>query len=151
MAAYELARLDAVGPTVDAPRFDELYGILALALGRGVHGVLALLPMMLGAAIGAGISRRPPATGQRHSRPRLRATWIIGLLLVVTLAVVVAMPPSTPPILGADGRPEEGALTDLVDVRLGGVDQRILVRARDAGKPVLLWLAGGPGQTDPGA
>ena len=33
-------------------------------------------------------------------------------------------------------------------VRLGGADQGVLIRAADPGKPVLLYLSGGPGQSD---
>ncbi len=32
------------------------FGILAFVLGRGLHAVLALLPMILGAAVGAGLA-----------------------------------------------------------------------------------------------
>ena len=34
------------------------------------------------------------------------------------------------------------------EVRLGGHDQWISIRAADPDKPVMLWLAGGPGQSD---
>jgi proline iminopeptidase len=158
--AYELGRLGAVGPTVDLPRLDEVYGILALALGRGFHGLLALLPMALGASLGAAAWRRQvggsagspagaaaPSPGPARRIAR-RLPWALGFLVVGALAIAVALPPSTPPIAGADGRPVEGAIAELATVRLGGADQRILVRAQDSDKPVLLWLAGGPGQTD---
>jgi pimeloyl-ACP methyl ester carboxylesterase len=151
--AYELGRLGAVGPTVDAPRLDEAYGILALVLGRGFHGLLAFAPMILGASFGAAARRRqttpPGETGTSVARRAARLLpWAVGILVVGGLAVAVALPPSTPPIIGADGRPVEGAIAELATVRLGGADQRILVRAQDPAKPVLLWLAGGPGQTD---
>jgi len=153
VVASELGRLDAIGPTVDAPRLDEVYGILALALGRGFHGLLALLPMALGASVGAWTWRRqaaPPGdevAGLPHRVVR-RLPWAVAVLLIGGLAVAIALPPSTPPIVDADGRPVAGALAELTTVRLGGADQGILVRAQDPAKPVLLWLAGGPGQTD---
>jgi pimeloyl-ACP methyl ester carboxylesterase len=77
-----------------------------------------------------------------------RLPWAIAILLVGSLAIAVALPPTTPPILDADGRPVPDAVTEIATVPLGGSDQRILIRARDSDKPVLLWLAGGPGQTD---
>jgi pimeloyl-ACP methyl ester carboxylesterase len=40
---------------------------------------------------------------------------------------------------------EPTGIESLEKVRLGGVDQWILVRAEDQSKPVLLWLHGGPG------
>ncbi len=151
--AYEIGRLGAVGPTVDAPRLDEVYGILALVLGRGFHGLLAFIPMTLGASLGAAAWRRQARGPERTSagparRIARRLPWAVGFLVVGALAVAVALPPSTPPIVDAGGRPVDGAIAELATVRLGGADQRILVRAQDPDKPVLLWLAGGPGQTD---
>jgi pimeloyl-ACP methyl ester carboxylesterase len=157
VVACELGRAGAVGPTVDAPRLDSAYGILGLVLGRGFHGLLAFVPMTLGASFGAAARRRseaPPTTADPTTaagtvrRVARRLPWAVAILLVGVLAIAVALPPTTPPILDADGRPVPNALTEIATVRLGGADQRILIRARDPDKPVLLWLAGGPGQTD---
>ena len=46
VAVVELTRLNAVGPTVDALRLDNPYGILALIVG--LHGVVAFPSMILG-------------------------------------------------------------------------------------------------------
>jgi hypothetical protein len=43
VAAFELVRLGADGPTVDAIH-TSTYGLMAFAVGRGIHGALALLP-----------------------------------------------------------------------------------------------------------
>ncbi len=58
IVAIELARLNAVGPTVDAIRLDNTFGILALILGRGFHGLLGLLPMILGVELGVQVARQ---------------------------------------------------------------------------------------------
>src|SRR4051794_24806486 len=55
--AVELMRIRYVGPTVDHPHLSS-FGILALLVGRGVHGLLSLLPMLVAAAYGAGAARR---------------------------------------------------------------------------------------------
>ena len=55
--AFEVVRLDLTGPTVDGVQFST-YGIFALVVGRGFHALVALIPMLLGAAIGAGTARR---------------------------------------------------------------------------------------------
>ncbi len=52
IAAVELVRLNAVGPTVDAIRLNNTFGILAFILGRGFHGLVGLLPMILGVEAG---------------------------------------------------------------------------------------------------
>jgi pimeloyl-ACP methyl ester carboxylesterase len=152
VAAIELTRLPVAGPTVDAIRLDTAFGVLALLLGRGFHGLVGLLPMLLGASLGAAIARR--RAGQPRSRrggARLRrAVVALSALGLVALAALIAMPASTPPILGADGQPVPGSIAELTAVRLGGVEQAILIRAHSPDRPVLLYLSGGPGQSDLG-
>lgn len=51
------------------------------------------------------------------------------------------------PVLGAP-RPSPtaaGLIEDWFDVTLGGVSQKVLVQGNDRGRPILLWLHGGPG------
>jgi pimeloyl-ACP methyl ester carboxylesterase len=67
---------------------------------------------------------------------------------VAGLAIIVLLPRSTPPVIGADGRPVPGSIAELATVRLGGMDQTVLIRAADPDRPVLLYLSGGPGQSD---
>ena len=67
---------------------------------------------------------------------------------MAALAVAIAWPASTPPVLGPDGRPVPGSIAELATVRLGGVDQTVMIRAANPDAPVLLYLAGGPGQSD---
>lgn len=148
--AFELANIGAVGPTVGAIRLNEMYGVLALILGRGFHGLLSVLPMMLGASLGVMLSPRvfgaftaPVASGF--------STWAVTAFLgigVVVLAGVIIVPASTPPILDAQGKVVAGSVAELTTVKLGGQDQTILVRGFSTDKPVLLYLSGGPGQSD---
>jgi len=140
IAAYELARIGIGGASLEALRFDSVYGIAAFAAGRGFHALLALLPMIVGASIGVAIARPR----------RLLALMPTGILTlaVIGLAVQVALPASTPPVLGANGQPVPGSIAELTTVELGGQDQAISIRAADPDNPVLLYLSGGPGQSD---
>ncbi len=75
------------------------------------------------------------------------------LILVALLAAVVLVSQvraHTPPILGADGEPLPGSIATLEKVRLGGVDQWLIIRGYDVNKPVLLFLSGGPGASEAG-
>jgi pimeloyl-ACP methyl ester carboxylesterase len=152
-AAIELARLPVVGPTVDAIRLDTVFGVLALLLGRGFHGLIGLLPMVLGASLGAALARRQ--AGQLRAE-RGVGIWLrrgaagLTVLGLLGLAALLALPARTPPILGPDGRPVPGSIAELATVKLGGKDQAILIRAASPDKPVLLYLSGGPGQSDLG-
>src|SRR5918994_3290043 len=140
IAAYELARIGIAGASLGIPRFDSIYGIAAFATGRVFHALLALFPMLVGASIGLAIARPR----------RLLALLPTGILAlaVIGLAVLVALPASAPPVLGANGQPVPGSIAELTTVDLGGQEQAISIRAADPDKPVLLYLSGGPGQSD---
>ena len=99
-AAFELVRLGHVGPTVDAPHLST-YGVIALVVGRGFHALLALVPMMLGASLGAALARRRHAAAERQkgwrrtglvARRAVAALTTVGL---IALAAALARPAST--------------------------------------------------------
>jgi proline iminopeptidase len=140
LLAFEVGRAGLDGPTVDAIRLDSTFGIIALFVGRGLHALLVLVPLIVGARVGA-----LAATGRLT--PGSPASWG-GALVVVGLAIVVAWPASTPPIVDASGATIPGSLATLETVTLSGSDQTIMIRAADPSKPVLLFLSGGPGQSD---
>jgi proline iminopeptidase len=138
--AIELTRLNIVGPTVDALRLDNPFGILALIVGRGFHGLVAFPAMWLG--IGFGLAW---AAGQTPWRQPL---LLLLALFVVALAVLNAIPARTPPLLDATGNPIPNSIAELTKVRLGGQEQAIMLHGRSPDLPVLLYLSGGPGQSD---
>ena len=146
IAVVELARLNVAGPTVGAIRLDNPYGILALISGRGFHGLVGLLPLILGAGVGLTFARASSVTPWRAILQQ--PLFVLLAPPVLALAILNAIPARTPPILGADGRPLPGSIAELTTVTLGGQDQTIMVRAHSADLPVLLYLSGGPGQSD---
>jgi len=156
VAAYELVRLGTDGPTVDGIH-TSTYGLIALAVGRGMHGILALAPMVLGGALGAGLARRMaggpparhgPAGTARHARRAFAG--LVGAVLVA-LVVAIARPATTDPILGPDGQPLAGSIAELTRVEIGGHDLAMMIRGHSTDSPVLLFLAGGPGGSELGA
>jgi pimeloyl-ACP methyl ester carboxylesterase len=74
-------------------------------------------------------------------------TALVALFLA-WFAVMAVTPASTPPILGADGKPLPGSITELTSFKIGGYHQELLIRGHDVNNPVLLYLSGGPGQSD---
>ena len=150
VVVFELARVGIDGPTVDAIDLSSLYGVLAFVLGRVVHGLLVLAPMMLGSAYGWWLAGRLG----RAASDRGAASWALIGLLTVTLAVsafFIARPATTAPILDADGEVLAGSVAELTTVTIGGHDQVMMIRGRSIDNPVLLYLTGGPGGTDLGA
>lgn len=143
--AIELGRVHLIAPTVDAPRLDEPFGILALILGRGFLGLVGVLPMLLGIAWGIALARHFTS-----STPAIRPGKgvIIATIALLMLAILIALPASTPPILEANGQPLPGSIARLEKVQLGGKTQWIMLRGYSTDKPVLLYLSGGPGQSD---
>jgi pimeloyl-ACP methyl ester carboxylesterase len=79
-------------------------------------------------------------------------TWVgLASLALFVLAVLIARPATTEPIVGPDGAPMSGSIAELLTVPIGGHDQAMMIRGRNTENPVLLYLAGGPGGTDLGA
>jgi len=150
--AFEIVRMPFDGPTVDAPQLST-YGVFALVVGRGLHALLSLLPMAVGAAVGAFAVTRHHG-GLRAGRGRGIVRWAaltasVGLVVGVTL--VVARPASTAPITGADGEPLQGSIAELTSIDVNGHELGLMIRGHDTNNPVLLFLAGGPGGSELGA
>ncbi len=151
IAVFELARLGVEGPTVDAINLSGMYGIIALLLGRVVHGLLVLAPLALGSVYGVWLAGR---LGNTTSVVMGGLGWTLtGLvtLAIAAMAIGIALPASTAPIVGPDGKPLADSVAELTTVTIGGHDQTMMIRGRSVDNPVLLYLAGGPGGTDMGA
>ncbi|WP_433825343.1 alpha/beta fold hydrolase [Actinoplanes sp. CA-015351] len=118
----ELVRIRVSGPSIDAPH-PGAFGAIALITGRGVHGVLALLPMFLGALL--------PRRG--------RVFAAVALPVLVAMAVAVAVPARTAPIAGG--------VAELT--RVDGLN--LMIRGADRALPVLLFVPGTPGGSEMGA
>ena len=145
--ALEIARPQLLGPTVGALRFNEVYGVLSFLLGRGFYGLIAVIPMMLGAYLGTVLAHEMTGGSSGSSTVWRWIPTVLSTLVIVALAVWIALPASTPAILDAAGNPVPGHIAELTTVRLGGQDQTIMIRGHSTDKPVLLYLNGGPGQS----
>lgn len=153
LAAFELGRINEVGPTVDMPQMETTLGIVALIVGRGFAGLVGGVPLILGVAWGAGLARWLTSAPVYHRRRRwsLYARRFSGALTtvgLVALTVLLVLSSSTPAFAGLDGQPVSGGFAEMQEVRLGGHEQWIMARGASDDLPVLLYLSGGPGQSD---
>jgi pimeloyl-ACP methyl ester carboxylesterase len=149
MIVFELARLSVDGPTVDSIHLGSTYGVIAFVLGRLVHGLLVLAPMILGSVYGTWIAARLGG----NTTMGFFGWAVVGVATValIVVAIAFARPGITHPIVGPDGKALSGSIAELVTVPIGGHEQAMMIRSRSVDNPVLLYLAGGPGGTDLGA
>ncbi len=75
---------------------------------------------------------------------------IAGLIALLILVMYAGMFLSyhfmqTPPFKGPDGNVILGSVASLEHIRLGGMEQTILIRGKNDRNPILLFLNGGPG------
>ena len=150
-AVFELARMGAWGPTVDAPGSAGMLHVLAFLLGRAPQLLLTVLPMLLGTLVGLAVA---PRFGSPVGHAFGVGGWVAAsalAIVVAAVAVVVARPATTAPILGVDGNVVPGSIAELTTATIGGHEQALMIRGRSTELPVLLHLAGGPGGTDIGA
>ena len=82
-----------------------------------------------------------------HFLPYLAGFLLLILVGLLALAgVLVAWSPGSPaPLVGDDGAPIEGSLSERVFVDINGTRQGLIIQSRDPSGPVLLFLHGGPG------
>ncbi|EXF26124.1 peptidase [Nesterenkonia sp. AN1] len=151
LIVFELARLGTTGATVEEIRLDSIIGALGFVSGRGVHGLLVLVPMVLGCRLGVEVAaRRRSESAARMTKWGWAGVLLVGVA-VLALAALIARPASTAPILDTDGDPAAGSIAELVTISVGGSEQTLMIRGASAENPLLLHLAGGPGGTDLGA
>ncbi|MEU8228457.1 alpha/beta hydrolase [Actinoplanes sp. NPDC048967] len=136
VVAVELLRLRVDGPSADAPHASA-FGFIVLVTGRGLHALLSVLPMVLGAVY----ARR--GTGGRRYLRRAATGLLSAVLLAVTVAV--AVPARTPGIAG------ERSIAELTRIDAGGHRLGALIRGVDRSAPVLLFVPGAPGGSELGA
>jgi proline iminopeptidase len=146
---FELGRISLDAPSLEEIHFDSAFGIVLFVTTRGFHIVLALLPMVWGAALGASALRRASSGGGIFdSLPRISTIMLI--LSISVMSLLIARPARTDPILDEDGLLLTGSVAELTTVDLGGRPQKIMIRGNDVTNPILLYLTGGPGNSDLG-
>lgn len=94
------------------------------------------------------------AQKRRRAKPEQRArlekmAWLFAVLLLLNTGLILLsqFTAATPPITDKNGNTPEQSIAELREVELNGRKQWISIRAWDKKKPVLLFLAGGPGGT----
>ncbi len=73
---------------------------------------------------------------------------IMGMILIaftlLTGFLIANSPGKVEPFLDQNGNPLEGSISEKTFITIGGIEQGIFLRGKDADRPVLLYLHGGP-------
>lgn len=78
---------------------------------------------------------------------RTATLFAVLVILNVGLVALTQITASTPRIIDENGNTPENSIAELTELELNGRKQWISLRGWDKNKPVLLFLAGGPGGT----
>ena len=129
-SSIEMFHLGLAGPTVGAIRLDETFGIIAPHRRSWLLFPAGLVPMALGASLGATLARRlsgvsVPAKGivAAAGEARIGCAGRGRSASLVLLAVMIALPASTPAIAGTDGKPVPGSIAEVTTVSINGQDR----------------------------
>lgn len=93
-------------------------------------------------------------TNTNRNRPVLKKTLLRALVImailvsVILLTLFVNSPQETAPFTDNNGEVIDQSVAEILDIEIGGVQQRILLRGKDISNPILLHLHGGPGSPD---
>ena len=79
----------------------------------------------------------------------MRGRVKFGIATIAALAIAAYLYAgrfgSTPPFRDSSGALVMGSIATMQRINLGGVEQSVSIRGRDANAPILIWLHGGPG------
>ena len=154
LVTFEIIRRNESGPSVDGIRLDTMFGIIGLVVGRGIFVLVSLFPMAIAAIYGVWAARAVMLGGRATPSTRRWRRWGSRVLLgtatlaVLGLAVLLARPASVPAVTDANGQPIDGSIAEITPIQLGGYEQWIEIRWASPDNPVILYLNGGPGQSD---
>ncbi|HSM25177.1 MAG TPA: alpha/beta fold hydrolase [Anaerolineaceae bacterium] len=115
-----------------------LFGILTLFGGMFIAAIIEILVALF--------SRKKQERSKRIGG--IMITLLIIVIILGSFLLGSQWNAHTPPILGEDGKPMEGSIASIEKVKLGGVDQWLIIRGHDVNNPVLLFLSGGPGASE---
>lgn len=73
---------------------------------------------------------------------------IIAILLILAIYLWIKSPGTAQPVTNSQGKLLEASISTIEKIKLGGIDQYLIIRGADSIKPVMLFLHGGPGSPE---
>jgi pimeloyl-ACP methyl ester carboxylesterase len=122
--------------------YTVIFLVLTVLATISLAGVLLLLICRIDAQI-----RRKTNPRQRTRLKRTVIFLVVTMVLDLALVTITQLTAFTPPITDENGNTPANSIAEMTEVELNGRKQWISLRGWDKNKPVLLFLAGGPGGT----
>lgn len=119
-----------------------IFLLLTLLLAIVFVGFLAILISFIITA-----ARKKPYSKKLRKLKKLSLLFVAVSVLNVGLVFISQLTAYTPDVCDDEGNTPENSISELIQVELNGRKQSISIRGTDKSKPVLLFLAGGPGGT----
>ncbi|MDD4971682.1 MAG: alpha/beta fold hydrolase, partial [Paludibacter sp.] len=73
---------------------------------------------------------------------------LFGIMLCLAAILWIKSPGTADPIKDSNGKTIPGSISVIEKIKLGGLEQTVIIRGADATKPVMLFLHGGPGSPE---
>ncbi|MHB9296580.1 hypothetical protein PilKf_02353 [Pillotina sp. SPG140] len=73
---------------------------------------------------------------------------ITGGLIILSLALLTVSPGKTEPFMDGNGNIIKDSVSEIISIKIGGIDQKMIIRGRNKQNPVVLFLHGGPGSPE---
>ncbi len=73
---------------------------------------------------------------------------LISITLILSVLLWIKSPGKTDPIIDQKGKVIPGSISSIEKIKLGGLEQYMIIRGADSTKPVMLYLHGGPGSPE---
>jgi pimeloyl-ACP methyl ester carboxylesterase len=73
---------------------------------------------------------------------------LIGLSIILFLMFLAVSPGKIEAFLDANGDVLKDSVSEIISLKIGGIEQKMIIRGRNRQNPVILFLHGGPGSTE---
>lgn len=136
--------------------------VVLLCFGAPLDLTTAIMPIVIAAIFltlvwfpwrykGASKSEISMENKMQHILKKIGRVSLVTLFIVAFIfGIWFSIPAMTTPIVEADGNVVPGGIAVMEKVKLGGVDQWLVIRGKSLDNPVLLFLSGGPGGSELG-
>ena len=69
---------------------------------------------------------------------------VLGFFLILTIILLVYSPGKIEPYVDNAGKPIIGSISEKTFIKIGGVQQGMIIKSKNINNPILLYVHGGP-------